>query len=60
MRNWKKLKRTILENNVNVQKEHLEVFYEKNRSSKFCNVYRKALVFRCFPANIAKILKNLF
>ena len=28
MGNWKKLKRAILENNVNIQKQPLEVFYK--------------------------------
>ena len=28
--NWKKLKKAILENNVNVQKQLQEVFYKKN------------------------------
>ena len=65
----------IFENDINVQKQPLEVFYKKKLFLKFCNICRKKPEFslfliklfqhRCFPVNIAKflrtpILKNIF
>ena len=42
--NWKKLKRAILENNVNVQKQPLDVFYKKAVLKNFCIIHRKICV----------------
>ena len=48
MGNWKKLKRAILENNVNVQKHPLEVFYKKAVLKNFVIFIEKHLYWISF------------
>ena len=48
MGNWKKLKRAILENNVNVQKHPLEMFYKKAVLKNFAIFIEKHLYWISF------------
>ena len=72
--NWRKLKRQKLENNVNVKKQPLEVFYKKSVYKNFatftgkhkCRSLFLIKLFqrRCFLVNISKylgtsVLKNV-
>ena len=68
MENWKKLKRRIWQNNVNVQKYPLEVFYKKAVLKIFAIYIGKHLCWSFFlmklfqhmyfPVNIAKFLRT--
>ena len=70
MGNWKKLKGAVLENNVNIQKQPLEVFYKRSCFQKFCNIYRKTPVVeslfskvvpkQIFSREYCKIFKNTY
>ena len=53
MGNWKKLKRAILENNVNVQKQPQDVFYKKAVLKNFALFIAKSVLGSLFNKIVA-------